>query len=57
MPLPLTVYFSGGMTKQGTIAWLGPETPITIKLPKRPDKVELDPDFWILSEKTSTSKQ
>ena len=57
MPLPLTVYFSGGMTTQGTIAALGPETPITIKLPKRPDKVELDPDFWILSEKTSTSKQ
>jgi hypothetical protein len=33
---------------------IGPQTPVTLKLPRRPTKVELDPDSWILSEKTST---
>jgi hypothetical protein len=26
-----------------------------VKLPRRPQKVELDPQMWVLSEKTSTS--
>jgi hypothetical protein len=28
---------------------------VRVKLPGRPQKVELDPELWVLSEKTSTS--
>ncbi len=54
MPLPLVFSFDGNQTARGTVHALGPQTPFTIKLPKRPKKVELDPNDWILSEKTST---
>jgi hypothetical protein len=35
----------------------GPQTPVNIKLPKSPEKVELDPELWVLSDKTSAVKQ
>ena len=54
MPLPLNMKFSGGKEANGTIYALGPNTPFKIKLASRPDKVELDPNLWILSSKTST---
>ena len=57
MPLPLVIYFQGGGMARGTVVAQGPRTPVNIKLPKRPDKVELDPELWILSEKTSTTKR
>lgn len=56
MPLPLVIHFPGGKTALGTVAARGGQTPINIRLPQRPEKVELDPDLWILSEKTSTGK-
>ncbi|MFL6211094.1 MAG: M1 family metallopeptidase [Pyrinomonadaceae bacterium] len=57
MPLPLVFSFDGNQSARGTVQAFGPKTPFTIKLPKRPKKVELDPNDWILSEKTSTKSR
>ena len=57
MPLPVSIDFGGGKTARGTVAVLGSRTPFKIKLAERPQKVELDPGLWILSEHTNTSRQ
>jgi aminopeptidase N len=57
MPLPVIFYFKGGKAARGTVAVMGARTPISIKLPQVPEKVELDPELWVLSDKTSTVKQ
>jgi hypothetical protein len=57
MPLPLVIHFPGGKMARGTIAVLGDRNPINLRLPQRPDKVELDPEMWVLSDKTSTVKR
>lgn len=57
MPLPLIIHFQGGTVGRGTVLAQGPHTPVNIKLPKAPEKVELDPELWVLSEKTSCSKR
>lgn len=54
MPLPVLIRFGGDKVANGTVAALGPKTPFKIKLPAKPQKVELDPSSWVLSEKTST---
>ena len=55
MPLPLVVHLPGGKVARGTIAAAGAKAPVKINLPIRPEKVELDPDLWVLSDKTSAS--
>jgi Peptidase family M1 domain len=57
MPLPLVAHFRGGKIARATVAVHGVHTPLNIKLPEPPEKVELDPELWILSEKTSTVKR
>jgi len=57
MPLPLIIHFHGGTTARATIAVQGSHTQINLKLPQLPEKVELDPELWVLSEKTSMTKQ
>ena len=54
MPLPLVFTFSGGQRARGTIPASGRKTPFEIKFPIKPQKVELDPESWVLSERTST---
>jgi hypothetical protein len=54
MLLPVTFALGGNQVANANIRAIGPQTPVTLKLPRRPTKVELDPDSWILSEKTST---
>lgn len=54
MPLPVTITISKGRQGVIPVAVHGRESPIRIRLPSRPQKVELDPQLWILSEKTST---
>lgn len=54
MVLPLVIHFDGNQAGRGAIHADGPKTSFSIKLPKRPTKVELDPNKWILSDKTST---
>jgi hypothetical protein len=57
MPLPLVLTFGKGKVARGTIAAVGPKTPISVKLPAMPEKVELDPDMFVLSLKTEARKE
>jgi hypothetical protein len=57
MPIPLVIYADGGKVAYTTVAALGPRTPVSIQLPVRPTKVELDPDMWVLSDKTTIQKR
>src|ERR1700752_1447281 len=54
MILPVKLSFGGKQEAMGTVLVQGPSSPFQIKLPMRPNKVELDPDRWILSEKVSS---
>jgi hypothetical protein len=53
LPLPLVLRFGKDQSARGTVLANGPKAPVAIKLPGRPTEVELDPDMWVLSEKTS----
>ncbi len=57
MPLPIVLKFSGNQQAQSIVYVNGPETAVNIPLPMKPNSVELDPDMWILSEKTETKKR
>ncbi len=54
--LPLVMKMGKDQVAKGPVAAQGPKTPISIRLPARPQDVQLDPDLWILSEKTSAKK-
>lgn len=54
MVLPVKFSFGEKQQALGTVLVQGASSPFQIRLPMRPRKVELDPDRWILSEKTST---
>jgi len=56
MPLPLVLHFPNDKRARGTVAAHGPKTPVNIVLPLRPERVELDPERWILSDKTTTQR-
>lgn len=56
MPLPLLIRLGGDKVARGTVLARGPQQPVNIVLPVRPESVELDPEMWILSDKTSTKK-
>lgn len=55
MPLPVVFHFAGNKLAYGTVMAYGPSFPFKMKLPSAPVKVDLDPDSWVLSEKTSSS--
>lgn len=57
MPLPLVFKFAGNQVARGTVLAMGAQQPVNIRLPKKPESVELDPDHWVLSDKTSTKKK
>ena len=46
--------FDGNQQGRALLRAQGPSTPVELKLPARPKKVELDPNSWVLSEKTIT---
>jgi hypothetical protein len=54
MPIPVVFTFEGNQVARTTVLARGPSTPFELSLPKKPNKVELDPDSWVLSEKTTT---
>ena len=54
MPLPMQITLTKGSLGIVMIAAQGKESSFKIKLPARPQKVELDPALWVLSEHTST---
>ncbi|MEP6570973.1 MAG: M1 family aminopeptidase [Acidobacteriota bacterium] len=53
MVLPVAMTF-GGTVAYTTVVANGDSAPFALKLPSRPSKVELDPQHWVMSEKTST---
>jgi hypothetical protein len=57
MPLPLVFTFDDGRVVREVVTARGPATPVEVNLPGRPRRVELDPDSWVLSEKTETKKR
>ncbi len=57
MPIPLVVHFHGGKIARAMVAVHGTHSPVNIKLPELPEKVELDPELWVLSEKTAAVKR
>ncbi len=54
MPLPVEFKFAGKKTATGIVVANGTKAPFRLKLPMRPEKIELDPYHWVLSEKTET---
>jgi hypothetical protein len=54
MVLPVVLSFDNNQEARTTVRAQGPSTAFELKLPARPRKVELDPDMWVLSEKTLT---
>lgn len=56
MVLPLTIRFGKDQQAVVPVGAIGPKTPVNVALPSRPTSVELDPDMWVLSEKTTTRK-
>jgi hypothetical protein len=54
MVLPLRFQFGNKQQGMGTVLAQGPSTPFQIRLPVRPQKVELDPDHWIVADHMST---
>ena len=55
MPLPLVITMTKGSKAVVDVAVLGKEKPFKIRLPGRPQKIELDPELWILSDHMSIS--
>lgn len=55
MPMPIFITLNGNKRGVVVVGALGQKTPFKIKLPAKPEKIELDPQKWVLSEKTSTN--
>lgn len=54
MVVPVALTFGAKQVAYTTVIADGPSAAFALKLPSKPSKVELDPQHWILSEKTST---
>lgn len=52
MILPVNLTFGGKGMATVTVVAIGEKADFSIKLPKKPQKVEFDPQKWILSDKT-----
>lgn len=52
MILPVNLTFGGKGMATVTVVAIGEKADFNIKLPKKPQKVEFDPQKWILSDKT-----
>jgi hypothetical protein len=56
MPLPLVMHFGKDKVARGIVFATGPKRQVTLHVPTPPEQVELDPDHWILADKTTTHK-
>lgn len=56
MLLPLVIHMSKDKVARGVVLAYGPPRATTIHVPAPPESVELDPDRWVLSDKTTTTK-
>ncbi len=57
MALPIVIKYKGGKASLVSAIVVGPQSPVNLVAPMRPEAVELDPENWVLSEKTYTKKQ
>ncbi len=57
MPLPVMIKFDNRQEARTLVYASGPQTQFHFSLPMKPASVELDPELWVLSEKTSTKKK
>jgi aminopeptidase N len=57
MPLPLVFTFDGDRAGRSLVIARGPSSPVEVRLPERPITVELDPEAWVLSERTETTRR
>ncbi len=57
MALPVSIRFGKGQWALASFGVRGPQSPVRLKLPMRPEAVDLDPHQWILSESTTTRAQ
>ena len=55
MPIPVVFNFGGDSIASGTINAMGPKTPFQMKLPRKPNKLEIDPFKWLIAEKITVS--
>jgi aminopeptidase N len=53
MILPVNFSLGDDRVARTTVAAVGPKSTFNMKLSRRPQKVELDPQKWVLSEKTT----
>jgi hypothetical protein len=53
MPLPIVFTMADKKVARTTVLAQGPSAKVQLKLPSKPIKVELDPDNWVLSDKTT----
>ncbi len=53
-PLPVSIRFGKNKWAMAAFGVQGTQSPVRLKLPMKPESVELDPHQWILSEKTTT---
>jgi hypothetical protein len=57
MVLPVVATLDGGQVARTTVSVRGSGSTFQFKVPSRPSRVELDPDSWVLSEKTETHRK
>ena len=57
MPVPAAIRFAKGKWALASFGARGPQSPVRLKLPMRPEAVELDPHQWVLSESTTARAQ
>ena len=57
MPLPVLCVFANNQALRPTVYVKGQQTEVKVTLPMKPTSVELDPDLWILSDKTTTKSK
>jgi aminopeptidase N len=53
MPLPIVIELTKGHRAHGVVWAHGQQAAVKTRLPEQPTKVELDPDHWVLSSKTT----
>jgi hypothetical protein len=56
MPLPLVMHFGKDKIARGIVFAVGNQSQMTLHAPTVPDNVELDPERWVLSDRTTTVK-
>jgi aminopeptidase N len=57
MVLPVVAVFDKEQASRAVVHAYGPETSVDMILPRKPKRVELDPEMWVLSAETSSKQR